>query len=286
MNHRFYLVLMIAALVGSQPLFAQETAAFDGGFNETDLAILEEAYGLEAPSGAGGTEREQPVVPYRIRNNRYFQASQRFYRLAEGAYNFGDYDSSTAYAEEAIRLAGLSDEYVALQMKMREANSAIAAAKYRIDWAVSSGVSKQYPSDFREAETWYGISLDARVAEEWDNAIDAAYRVVELLAYVGSDRTATGEKVPMQKEGLFPLPATYIVRTWSSFRDCLWNIAAQPWAYGDPFQWEKLYEANKTKLPDPHDPDLIEPGMVINIPSLRGEKREGTWDENKRYPIN
>jgi hypothetical protein len=30
-------------------------------------------------------------------------------------------------------------------------------------------------------------------------------------------------------------------------------------------------------MPDPANPDLIEPGMVIDIPSIRGETREGMW---------
>jgi len=215
---------------------------------------------------------EQPVVPYRIRNNRYFQESQRYARLAQGAYTFGDYDSSANFAYEAILYAGLSDEYVAMQMKIREANSAIAAAKYRIDWAVSSGASKQYPVEYRDAETWFNEALSARIAEEWDNAIDAAYKVIELLAYIDAP------------EGTVPLPARYTVRAWTTFKDCLWNIAARPWVYGDPYQWRVLYNANKSKLPDPDNPDIIEPGMVLDIPSLKGETREGAWDGSRSYP--
>ena len=263
MNHRIYIVLLITILIGIQPVFAQE---------------------------AGGTMgTEPPVVPYRIRNNSYFQASQRYYKLAEGAYDFGDYDSSTNYAQEAIRYARLSDEYVALQMKIKEANDAIAAAKSRIDWATSSGASKQYPSEFRDAESWYGKSISARSAEEWDSAIDAAHRVVELLAYIGAAPAKTEAPVDRTDTdtGTDFLPATYTVRTWASFKDCLWNIAGRPWAYGDPFKWRLLYDANKSKLRDPNNPDLIEPGMVLSIPSLKDEVRQGAWDENKAYePIN
>jgi nucleoid-associated protein YgaU len=41
--------------------------------------------------------------------------------------------------------------------------------------------------------------------------------------------------------------------------------------------WKVLYNANKSKMPDPNNPDLIEPGMVIDIPSVKGETREGMW---------
>jgi len=278
MNHRILVVVAIALLIGFQPLYAQENA---------EAVVAEEASAdavpVRADEAVGRSEGTEPAaVPFRIRNNRYFQASQRFYRLAEGAYNFGDYDSSTGYSQEAIRYAVLSDEYVALQMKIREANNAIAAAKSRIDWAVSSGASRQYPSEFQEAESWYNISLKARIGEEWDNAIDAAHRVVELLAYISAPG-AVAEKAVVQDDGLSPLPATYTVRTWVNFRDCLWNIAGYSWAYGDPYKWRLLYDANKSKLSNPNNPDLIQPGMVLDIPSLKGETRQGSWDESKKY---
>ena len=235
-------------------------------------AVAAETADEAEPAGAEPAVAEEPVIPYRVRNNHYFQESQRYARLAEGTYNLGDYDASTDYANEAIRNANLSDEYVALQMKIREANSAIAAAKYRIDWAVSSGASKQFPVEFREAETWYSEALSARLDEEWDNAIDAAHRVVELLAYIDAPR------------GTVPLPAQYTVRSWTTFRDCLWNIAGRPWVYGNPRQWRVLYNANKSKLPNPNNPNWIEAGMVLDIPSIKGELRQGAWDGSKTYP--
>jgi len=238
-----------------------------------DAAVAEDAaIAEETAPDAEGEAAAEPVIPYRIRNNHYFQESQRFARLAEGTYSLGDYDASTEYANEAIRNAVLSDEYVALQMKIREANSAIAAAKYRIDWAVSSGASKQFPVEFREAETWYNESLSARIAEQWDTAIDAAHRVVELLAYIDAPK------------GTVPLPAQYTVRSWTTFKDCLWNIAGRPWVYGNPRQWRALYNANRAKFPDPNNPNWIEPGMVLDIPSIKGEFRQGSWDGNRTYP--
>jgi nucleoid-associated protein YgaU len=296
MKHTLFLLLLGIAVLGT-PVFAQDN---DDELNEapdsnayidmstedyTPESIEESGIAGEAAADAEETaiaeetapeaeeeEAEEPVIPYRVRNNKYFQESQRFARLAEGTYSLGDYDASTEYANEAIRNAVLSDEYVALQMKIREANSAIAAAKYRIDWAVSSGASKQFPVEFREAETWYNESLSARIAEQWDNAIDAAHRVVELLAYIDAPK------------GTVPLPAQYTVRSWTTFKDCLWNIAGRPWVYGNPRQWRTLYNANKAKFPDPNNPNWIEPGMVLDIPSIKGEFRQGSWDGNRTYP--
>jgi len=80
-----------------------------------------------------------------------------------------------------------------------------------------------------------------------------------------------------------PLPAQYTVRTWSTFKDCFWNIAGRPWVYNDPHKWKILYEMNKSMLPDSNNPDLIEPGMVIDIPSIMGESRQGMWDPTRTY---
>jgi hypothetical protein len=212
-----------------------------------------------------------PIVPGYIRNNKYYLESLRLTKLAQDTYEYGDYDTSAEFAREAVRYAQLSDEYIALQLKIKEANEAIAAAKQRLDWAVSSGAAGQYPVEYGEAEGFYNESLSARSAEEWDEAIAAAHKVVNILAYIHAP------------DGIVPRPAQYTVRPWATAKDCLWNIAGRDWAYGDPFQWRILYEANKSKLPQPQNPDLIEPGMVLDIPSLKNEIRQGMWDAGKTY---
>jgi nucleoid-associated protein YgaU len=169
--------------------------------------------GTTAPAGTGGgstgtaappaadkipvvTERE---VPDSIRRNEYFLESERLLALAQESYNAGDYDSAREYAEEAARLARLSDEYIAQQM--------------------GSGV----------------------------------------------------------------LPATYTVREWDVHGDCFWNIAGYPWVYNDPFKWRTLYEANRSKLDNPNNPNIIEPGTVLDMPSIKGETRQGEWVSGRTY---
>jgi nucleoid-associated protein YgaU len=58
-------------------------------------------------------------------------------------------------------------------------------------------------------------------------------------------------------------------------RDCLWNIAAKPEIYDDPFQWRHIYNANKSKFPKSDNPDLLLPGTLLDIPSIKGEYRAG-----------
>jgi nucleoid-associated protein YgaU len=158
------------------------------------------------------TDTEQEVSGD-IRNNEHLQESQRLAQLAEDAYEFGDYDASSSFAEAAIQAAQLSDEYVTQQ----------------------TGIPA-------------GMAADAPAAD-----------------------------------GTFPLPGSYTVRAWNVSHDCFWNIAGRPWVYGDPHKWRVLYNANKAKLPDPNNPNLIEAGIVLDIPNLKGEVRQGAWDGNKKY---
>lgn len=57
--------------------------------------------------------------------------------------------------------------------------------------------------------------------------------------------------------------STYTVGTWARDRDCLWNIAGRAEIYGDPFQWPKIWQANTNII---HNPDIIHPGQVLQIP--------------------
>jgi hypothetical protein len=260
------------------------------------LAALPEPFFFVPLFSLAAVETDTPI-PESLRNNQYYRESLRLTNLARLSYGEGDYDTSTDYSEEAVRYARLSDEYVALRLKMKETNDAITAAKTRLDWTVSSGASKRYPREYGEATNYYNTSLSLRTAEDWDGAIDAAHRVIDILAYVqGGEEPKVAETPPPPRvveaskvvekpaEGPVSLPAQYTVRTWANERDCFWNIAGRPWVYGDPRQWQRLYNANRAKLPDPNNPNLIEPGMVLDIPSINGEVRQGLWDAGKTYP--
>jgi len=130
-----------------------------------------------------------------VRYNAYFRESLRLVRLAEEAYERGDYDAAAVYAHRASHYAMLSDEHVA-----------------------------------------------------------AAYYHAEPAAVAATPAEAGNR------------PSTFTVRSWAVYRDCLWNIAALPEVFGDPTQWRELFYANRQRMPDPNNPDLILPGMVLEIP--------------------
>jgi hypothetical protein len=219
-------------------------------------------------TGRNAAAGDTVEIPQNIRNNKFFLESVRLKNLAKSAFEEGDYDGSKAYAEESQRYALLSDEYVANELKRRDAAKAISAARNRISWAMNRGFDKSYPSQYNDARNSYLQAVTYNGNEEWDQAIASANRVLLVL----SDNIET-----------LPLPSQYTVRTWLTERDCLWNIAAYPWVYGDPFQWRKLYEANRDKLPEPDNPDLVHPGTVLIIPVARGEQRSGMWQPGRSY---
>jgi hypothetical protein len=80
-------------------------------------------------------------------------------------------------------------------------------------------------------------------------------------------------------------PAKYRIRPWAVSHDTFRSIAGRTWAYNDPSKWTGIYEANRSKLPDPNDPDRLLPGIVLDIPSIQGETRVGLWNEEYNYPV-
>ena len=197
-------------------------------------------------------------------NNQYLLENIRLIRLAEECFAEGRYDDAVNYAAEAIKYAEMSDEYVLQQKKIKEANDAIAMAQARLDWAKEIGAPKRYADIYGQAEAAFAEALDARSREDWDGALNAALRVISIL-----------EAIPETPV----LPAQYLVKNWHTTRDCLWNIAKKPEIYGDPWQWRHIYNANKNKMPQPNNPDLIHPDMILDIPSIKGEVRKGMMQE-------
>jgi nucleoid-associated protein YgaU len=120
---------------------------------------------------------------------------------------------------------------------------------------------------------------------KYDDAVKYAEEAIQY-AQMSDDWIAAQKKVketdkdvPAIPHDIPASPAQYLVRSWQTVKDCLWNIAAKPQIYGNPYQWRVIYNANKAKLPEPENPHLIHPGMILDIPSLKGETRHGILEE-------
>ncbi|MDR2150895.1 MAG: hypothetical protein LBO67_08855 [Spirochaetaceae bacterium] len=176
-------------------------------------------------------------------------------------------DLTNKVAAKDAELASITNTLAEQQAELMGITTAVAEEQNRLE-GVNEEVANQLAL-LEDAKAKLGAAEAelAKVKQEYD----------ELLAQVVEET-----KVPPPPDPAI-LPATYTVRTWSSSKDCFWNIAAQPWAYGDGNQWRVLYNANKSKLVDPNTPDLLEPGVVLDIPSIKGETRSGAWDATVSY---
>jgi hypothetical protein len=72
------------------------------------------------------------------------------------------------------------------------------------------------------------------------------------------------------------LPGQYMIQRGDTFR----AIAARPGIYWNETLWPNIYNANRDKIANP---DLIVPGIMLLIPPLRDEIREGIWEANRYY---
>ena len=134
--------------------------AFDrsGGvvFESMDFAPVA-AFAEETTAATDASKKEQvdEVVLRGLLNNQYYRDSIRLKKLAVDAFDYGDYDASKNYASDAAAAAKKSDEYVALRLKIRAVDEALAKAKARLDWATKIGAEKSYSGRFAAAKLAY-----------------------------------------------------------------------------------------------------------------------------------
>ncbi|MDR2865354.1 MAG: LysM peptidoglycan-binding domain-containing protein [Spirochaetaceae bacterium] len=238
------------------------------------LSLTLAAFCAPVDMPAAANELRVPLI-----NNKYYTESVRYNNIAKLAFSSGDFDTAMQSSGESIRNANLSDAYVAERLKIAAANKKISEAAAKLAWAEKGQAQKYYPAEFKTAQEFYNDALSARRVNEWDSAFSNAQNSMDALANVLSPSET--QTVTTSDSNL--LPSQYTVRSWDVFGDCFWNIAARPWAYGNPYKWPILYHANKMKLADPNNPDIIEPGLILDIPSIAGEKREGMWDSGRTY---
>ena len=181
------------------------------------LLFVQQIFAMSEPN-------EEHVIPEGIRNNEFYLESLRLTKLAHDTFEFGDYDASAGFAQEAIRFAQLSDEFVVVQL--------IAEAKRLLDWADANNMDTRYPDEYNEGKNSYEASVIAHDDEKWNEAIALAARSVGILAALEAD-------------GPSLLPSQYTVRTWAESSDCLWTIAGYSWVYGDPYRWRVLFESKQ-----------------------------------------
>lgn len=201
-------------------------------------------------------------------NNTYQKLAKEYTVKAQRALDAGEYDLAEEYAAKAKENADLSDAFIAYMIAKDGADKNMTLAKNRIDYVQGIGAERNFPIAYEEATNLYSQAQESYSKEDFESATNFAKQIIDVLADVHE---------------ITPLPKYYIVRPWATDRDCFWNISGRPYVYNNPFLWENLYEANKSALPRPEDPNLILPGMKMEIPSITGEYRDGVYSPDVKY---
>jgi len=202
------------------------------------------------------------------KNNTYQKLANEYTVKAQNALDAGDYQLAEEYAALAKENAELSEAFIRQMMAKNDADKKLNAADARVEYVKGIRADINFPLAYEAAQSYLVQAHSCYDSEDYSAAISSAQLVLDVLAEVRE---------------ITPLPKYYIVRPWAETKDCFWNISGRPYVYNNPFLWENLYQANKEKLPQPSNPNLILPGMVMEIPSLTGEYRDGYYSPDVDY---
>lgn len=202
------------------------------------------------------------------KDNTYQKLADEYTRKAEHALDAGEYVLAEEYAAKAEENARLSEEFVKRMLSRSDCDLIMEQAAKKLEYARSVDAERNFPMAFSSAQNSYASARDSYDKEDYAAATVFARQVLDALADI--------------KE-VTPLPEYYVVRPWADAKDCYWNISGRPYVYDNPLLWENLYQANKSAMPRPDDPNLILPGMKMKIPSITGEYRDGVYNPSKKY---
>ena len=165
-------------------------------------------------------------------------------------------DLASRAAEEAKIYASLKKNYIDLRNSVNALGADVSLAK---EMAASAKIeSDRARKEIRE--------ISAQNKKDRELLIQ---KVNEVLARV---KNIEGKLKP-EVVKLKPPKNVYKVRR----RDSLWRISGYRNIYNDPYQWRKIFEANKDKI---KNPNLIYPGQKLLIPPKKSHlvlKGENLW---------
>jgi HEPN domain-containing protein len=176
-----------------------------------------------------------------------------------------DYNASIKKSNDAI---ALMDK---IQNK-KDALTLLIKAKDLYSKAKNKGAENDFPDKFKEAGNKLAASDNYYNNSNFNESIKNSNEVIDIINSFNYKFGAT-------------FPKYYKVRKLRPTADCFWKIAGYSFIYNDIRKWRIIYEANKDKLENIDNPNLIQPEMIFIIPSIKGEEREGEYDPSKQYPV-
>ncbi len=217
-------------------------------------------------------------------DNEFYNQAKDDLAKGDQAMQAGDYDLAASLAAQAEENLAKSDEYVATSLMFYRANGWLGQANDRIAYAKSIKADMNFKDAYDTAVTAAGGAKDALDAKDYDKSIGLSKDALAALVNIAPVVVKAPPPPPPPAAEPTPLPQYYTVQLVISKRDCFWRIAGFPFVYNDPWKWRLLYDANKSLLGKPGNPNLIAPGQRFVIPSASGEKREGDYDPEVKYP--
>jgi nucleoid-associated protein YgaU len=235
-------------------------------------------------------------------DNEFYHKAKDLMAQSQQALDNGDYDGAARLAAQAKEQLAQSDQYVVTATQFYRANGWLSMAKDRVAYAKSIQADVNYQQEYAAAVSGVASAKEALDAKDYPKSTELSKGAIAALQNIAPPVVAKKEPTPSpakpapepvvqpaqapaaEPAGPPPLPQYYTVRLILPLRDCFWRIAGFPFVYNNPWKWRLLYDANKSVLEDPNNPDLIEVGMRFLIPPLAGETREGEFDPSVTYP--
>ncbi|MCK5673579.1 MAG: hypothetical protein KAH95_09390 [Spirochaetales bacterium] len=205
-----------------------------------------------------------------LQDNPDYLKSVELKKQSESAFASGDFLEAKRLAEESQVYAALSDKWIVMMLNRYRANSALKRVETQLMFAAGVNAEIHFPASLATGKTLYDEARQLFQEEEYLPSFDKSQEALEVMSVIEYIKPAAGV-----------LAASYVVRELPGNTDCLWNIAGYEFIYGDPWKWKLIYEANMEIMPEPGNPSLIIPGMILIIPSAPGEERSGTWENGK-----
>jgi nucleoid-associated protein YgaU len=238
-----------------------------------------------------------------LKDNPDYIKALEYQKSAEEALNQGNYDKALADAIEAEKYSKKAGEYADSMLVAFQAKSLIAYLENQFSTMDKNKAQSDYPDDYANMMNDFDAAKVAFDAGDYQGSLDSAKKAKEaldnlVLAMAAGAATPEPEVTPEPEETDQPeeteppvitdqpvYPKYYVVEWNPDDRDNLWKISGFTFVYNDPFKWENLYEANKSTFVDPENPRFISPEQILEIPSISGETREGTYEPGKTYPV-
>lgn len=215
-----------------------------------------------------------------LTDNKHQKAGQEYEKQAREAMDAGNYDDANKYAELSSEEYRKSHDYANdLKLKFRAANAINLAQSTITDVSNVKTTADFYAKEIAAAKVSLAEARKLYKAESWEESRAKANEALSLLKDIRRVEAEPKQKTTSNNV----LPRYYTVMSRPSNTDCFWNISGMDGIYGDPTLWKNLWNGNREAMKDSNNPNLIYPGMVIEIPSLKGEVREGNYDPKKNY---